>query len=48
MPTDITPISYIRIGEVDHPIDAVTVGGKLLKIYQMLFQHHQMKMKKKS
>ena len=31
MPTDIIPISYIRIGEVDHPIDAVTVGGKTLE-----------------
>lgn len=30
MPTDITPISYIRIGENDHPIDAITVGGKTL------------------
>lgn len=31
MPTDIIPISYIRIGENDHPIDAVTVGGKTLE-----------------
>ena len=31
MPTNIDSISYIRIGEVDHPIDAVTVGGKTLE-----------------
>jgi hypothetical protein len=28
MPENIETISYIKVGENNHPIDAVTVGGK--------------------
>lgn len=30
MPNNIEPISYVKIGDKNHPIDAVTVGGRTL------------------
>jgi rubredoxin len=30
MPKEIEPISYVRIGEIEHPIDAVTLNGETL------------------